>query len=172
MKSKDDWFLKMSVTQRGNHIKRVANTTVQPKKPTKGKCKLSATLYLEYNPSQRKLLKCINRGLGDGSSLLPFTSKEVAQLQESSVGQHLSAGPSQASRDPITTEESVLSVSVKYFCYCSRARIRGHLEESSRTVKRSRGNSSSTWWYWFLSQIEFSSSPSPRYCEEKWAILL
>ena len=40
VKSEDDWFLKMTLTQRQNHIKKVANLSVAQQKSLKGKCKL------------------------------------------------------------------------------------------------------------------------------------
>ena len=110
VKSEDDWFLKMSVTQRENHMKRIANATVQPKKPTKGKRKVVSG---EQSMSKESRVK---RQLFSSESVVPFTSKEVAQVQEIS---DLTAGPSrsfQATRDPTTSEESVLSVTVKSFC--------------------------------------------------------
>ena len=40
VKSEDDWFLKMTLTQRQNHIKKVASLSVAQQKSLKGKCKL------------------------------------------------------------------------------------------------------------------------------------
>lgn len=55
MKGEDEWLLKMSTSQKQNHIKRVGNVPLQSKKATKKKHKklLSVPQHLEYHPLQR-----------------------------------------------------------------------------------------------------------------------
>lgn len=91
MKTEEDWFLKMSLTQRQNNIKRIASTSLVPKtKTTKAKCKLS----------------------------LNTTQPEVRSLPSQAVGKQRDSGGVRRCLFVEQTDvmENQLSISVSDFC--------------------------------------------------------
>lgn len=94
VKNEDDWFLKMSLTQKENHIERVASVSLQPKKPSKGKHKLIISTPVSEVPSTSNEFIKVQKSRGgqelpDHPFEVPSTSKEVVQLPKSCVRRQL-----------------------------------------------------------------------------------
>lgn len=109
VKSEDDWFLKMTVTQRQNHIKKVASLSVCQQKSSKGKCKLKPKLQNPlpvYTRKEQELESGVWRHL--------FDSQTPSILQE-----HDTRGCS--SKQCFSRSDAIqgnsLSVSVESFCH-------------------------------------------------------
>ena len=64
VKNEDDWFLKMTLTQRQNHIKKIASLSVSQQKNLKGKCKLKPQISLSVcSPKEQEGESSVRRRL-------------------------------------------------------------------------------------------------------------
>ena len=108
VKNEDDWFLKMTLTQRQNHIKKIASLSVSQQKKLKGKCKLK--------PKPQNSLPVCSLKEQEGESNV---RRRLFVLQGRSFS-HEDESRGCSSKQCLSTSDAIqgnsLSVSVESFC--------------------------------------------------------
>ena len=88
MKGEDEWFLKISTSQKQNHIKRVGNVPLQSKKATKKKLKITVSTPTSGVPSTSKTVdQQKSNSLQQRFMVEPGALSEVTQVQKCSSSQ-------------------------------------------------------------------------------------